>query len=454
MKKYIKKILRTLWLSLALRGRNHHGKIDVIIGPQWGDEGKGKIVDLFASKYDFGVRFQGGNNAGHSLVVGGKTIVLHTVPSTIFQLPSIIGDGVVVNPVGLVKEIKEIIEFGGDPVKNLLIGSRANLILPTHILLDKAEEESKGVSKIGSTQKGIKPVYVDKTGRNGIMIGEIFHKNFKQKVSELIALHKKQFPVYNYSWNADKEKHLDEEMVIFYEAIEYLKKLKYISCPYFINEQLKQGRKFLVEGAQATMLDLSFGTYPYVTSSRTLTTAVPSELGVPAKSLGSVIGVFKAYLTKVGAGPFPTKIEGDIAKIIQDAGHEFGSTTGRPRDTGWLDLPLLKYAIMINGITELVITKLDILDFISSDILVCDRYNVNGVETDRVDFNLVSEIGNITPLYKRFPSWYGEKTEGVETFEDLPDNAQDYLEYLEETLGVPITIISVGPGKNDIIKWN
>lgn len=450
--KYLYKMFRKLYLSLATNARK--GKIDVVIGPQWGDEGKGKIVKMLASKYDYGVRFQGGNNAGHSLVVNGKTIVLHTVPSTIFQIPSIIGDGVIVNPVGVKKEIEEIISFGGNPKQNLLISNRAHLILPTHILLDKAEEISKGADKIGSTQKGIKPSYVDRTGRSGIMIGEIFQDNFEQKVSKLVGFHKKQLSLYDYAWNADEEKKLDKEMNEFYEAIEYLKNFKYISCTYFINEQIHKGNKFLVEGAQATMLDLSFGTYPFVTSSRTLATAVPSELGVPVTAIGNVIGVFKAYLTKVGAGPFPTKIEGEIAKKLQDAGHEYGSTTGRPRDIGWLDLPLLKYAIMVNGITELVITKIDILACLQEDFKVCVAYKVNGIETDKVDFNLVNDIDKIEPVYKEFKSLYGEDFENSRNFEELSGNTQDFLEFLEEELGIPITHISIGPKDDDIIKWN
>lgn len=422
--------------------------IDTIIGPQWGDEGKGKIVDFFANRYDLGVRYQGGNNAGHSLVVGGKTIVLHTVPSTIFTLPSLIGDGVVINPIDLKKEIENIISFGGNPKENLLIGNRAHLILPTHILLDKAKEMAKGGGKIGSTQKGISPVYTDRTARDGVTTGQIFTSDFREKVEALVNLNKKQLGIYSYEIN---EAELNSEMENFYSAIEYIKQFKFVSCAYFVNDLLKENKNIISEGAQATMLDLSFGCYPFVTSSRTLATAIPSELGVPAKYLRNVIGVFKAYLTKVGAGPFPTKLEGDIAKKLQDAGHEFGSTTGRPRDTGWLDLPLLKYAVMINGITELVMTKLDIYDVLESDIQVCTSYKLNGVETERIDFNLVNEIGNIEPVYKSFKSWYGEKSEGVRNFNDLPKAAQDYINYIEMEVGVPISIISVGPGKDDLI---
>ncbi len=425
--------------------------IDTIIGPQWGDEGKGKIVDFLASKYQLGVRYQGGNNAGHSIVVNGKTIVLHTVPSTIFTLPSLIGDGVVVNPVDLKKEIEQIIEFGGDPMKNLLIGNRAHLILPTHILLDKAKESEKGDSKIGSTQKGICPVYTDRSSRDGIFIGQAFTDSFRGNVDALVTLHKKQLSLYPFQID---QAQLDADMETFFDAIEYLKKFTFVSCPYYVNDRLKEGAQILAEGAQATMLDLSFGTYPYVTSSRTVATAIPSELGVPVSYLQNVIGVFKAYLTKVGAGPFPTKIEGPIAKSLQDAGHEFGSTTGRPRDTGWLDLPLLKYAIMINGITQLVITKLDILDVLEEPIKVCTGYKINGKITDRIDFNLVTEIATIEPVYKEFKNWYGQKTEGIREYDALPQEAKDYLKFIEDEINVPIKIISVGPGKEDLILKN
>ncbi len=452
----IKKILRKLHVFLCgvtTHAPEYKGVIDVIIGPQWGDEGKGKIVDKYATdgKYDMGVRFQGGNNAGHSLVVNGKTVVLHTIPSTIFTTKSLIGDGVVINPVDLVAEIATVKASGGDPLLNLIIGDRAHIILPTHIMLDKAQEEMKGGGKIGSTQKGIAPVYTDRSARNGIFIGEIFHQNFKNHVHEIIEMHKKQLSLYSASID---ENQITEAFKTFYTAIEEIKKYKFVSTPYFMNDCLKRGEKILAEGAQATMLDLSFGTYPYVTSSRTVATAIPSELGVSVHYLRNVVGVFKAYLTKVGAGPFPTKIEGDIAKQLQDAGHEFGSTTGRPRDTGWLDLPLMKYAIMINGITELVLTKLDIFDVLTTDIKVCTGYKIGDIVTDRIDFNLVDKIDKITPVYKTFPSWHGEKTEGVQEFDDLPDNAQAYVEFLEKELGVPITFISVGPGKNDVIEYN
>lgn len=422
--------------------------IDTIIGPQWGDEGKGKIVHYLCDKYDAGARYQGGNNAGHSLVINGKTIVLHTVPSTIFTKPSLIGDGVVINPIALKLEIEQIIEFGGNPKENLFIGNRAHIILPTHILLDKAQEMEKGDGKIGSTQKGITPVYTDRSARNGVITGSIFDTDFKEKVEKLVNINKKQLGLYNFEVDQNE---LDAEMQKFFDAILFLKQFKFVSCAYFLNDLMKEGKNVLAEGAQATMLDLSFGCYPYVTSSRTLATAIPSELGVPAKYLRNVIGVFKAYLTKVGAGPFPTKLGGEIAKKLQDAGHEFGSTTGRPRDTGWLDLPLLKYAVMINGITELVMTKLDIYDVLESDIQVCTTYKINGKETDRIDFNLVNEIGNIEPVYKSFKSWHSEKTEGVRNFNDLPKAAQDYINYIEKEVGVPISIISVGPGKDDLI---
>ncbi len=422
--------------------------IDTIIGPQWGDEGKGKIVDYFARSYDLGLRYQGGNNAGHSLVIEGKTIVLHTVPSTIFTIHSLIGDGVVVNPVDLKKEIEQIMEFGGDPKKNLFIGNRAHLILPTHILLDKADEISKGGGKIGSTQKGITPVYRDRTSRCGVTTGDILTPTFRNKVAVLVAKHIKELSLYDLEINKEE---LDKQMEEFFVATKFMKQYTFVSCPYFLNDVLKAGKKVLAEGAQATMLDLSFGTYPYVTSSRTLATAIPSELGVPAHYLKNVIGVFKAYLTKVGAGPFPTKIEGDTAKKLQDAGHEFGSTTGRPRDTGWLDLPLLKYAIMINGITELVMTKLDIFDVLTEDIKVCTHYKINDRETDKVDFNLVSEIENIEPVYKEFKSWNGQTSVGMKKYGELPAEAKAYIEFVEKEVGIPISIISVGPGKDDLI---
>ena len=417
--------------------------VDVILGLQWGDEGKGKIVDYFAPAYDVIARFQGGPNAGHTLYVDGKKIVLHQIPSGIFHDNKInlIGNGVVLDAVTLKKECEAVEAMGVDYRKNLYISARTHLILPSHRAIDKASELAKGNDKIGSTLKGISPAYMDKTGRNGLRVGDLLDKNFISQYIKLRLKHQKLLD--NFSFNEDISAWEEE----FFEALEFLKKLQIVNGEYFVNDAMQKGKKILAEGAQGSMLDVDFGTFPYVTSSSTITAGVGSGLGIAPQKIKEVFGITKAYCTRVGSGPFPTELNDENGELIRKTGNEFGSTTGRPRRCGWIDLVALRFACMINGVTQLVMTKADVLD--SLDILeVCNSYKINGEETNQVPFQM--QRTKIKPLYKEFDGWKTDIT-SIKNFNNLPPQMSAYIKYINETLGVPVNFISNGPGSDQII---
>ncbi|MCH2021519.1 MAG: adenylosuccinate synthase [Saprospiraceae bacterium] len=418
--------------------------VDVLLGLQWGDEGKGKIVDYLAAKYDIVARFQGGPNAGHTLYLDGKKYVLHTIPSGIFRsnVQNIIGNGVVIDPTILCKEIDELSTAGIEFLSRLYIAQKAHLILPSHRLLDAVMEASKGEGKIGSTLKGIGPTYTDKIARHGLRIGDVFLSDFKDRYDKLKASHLRMvsaFPTIDFP--------LEEEESKWMESINRLKKLQFVSSSYFINNALKQGKKILAEGAQGSMLDIDYGTYPFVTSSNTITSGVCNGLGIAPQKIGEVIGITKAYCTRVGGGPFPTELNNDIGEEIRKAGGEFGATTGRPRRCGWIDLPQLKYTIMINGVTQLVMTKADVLDHFDT-LEAANAYNVAGDEIDEVPFDMVTVCPE--PIYKTYKGWKSDLT-GVRKYEDFPAELQNYIQEIEVILGVPFSIISVGPGREQLV---
>lgn len=418
--------------------------IDVILGLQWGDEGKGKIVDFFAKNYDIIARFQGGPNAGHTLYVNDKKIVLHQIPSGVFHggVMNLIGNGVVLDPVILKKECDTVSSFGVDLKKNLFIAERAHLILPTHRALDKAAELSKGNDKIGSTLKGISPAYMDKTGRNGLRVGDLLDKNFTTSYIKLRLKHQKLLD--NYSFNEDISVWEEE----FFEALEFLRQLNIVNGEYFINDRLQQGKKVLAEGAQGSMLDIDFGTFPFVTSSNTITAGVCSGLGVAPQKIKEVIGVTKAYCTRVGAGPFPTELNDETGELLRQTGHEFGATTGRPRRCGWIDLVALRFACMINGVTRLVMTKADVLDGFR-ELKVCTAYNLNGKERKEIPFQMARM--NIEPVYKEFEGW-NIATNAAKSSLALPEAMKHYVEFINKELGVEIQYISNGPGREQIVS--
>ena len=417
--------------------------VDVILGLQWGDEGKGKIVDFFAKDYDVIARFQGGPNAGHTLYVDGKKIVLHQIPSGIFHEEKInlIGNGVVLDPVILLKECASVKDMGVDYKKNLFISERAHLILPTHRALDKASELSKGQEKIGSTLKGIGPAYMDKTGRNGLRVGDLLDKNFTTQYIKLRMKHQRLLDNFNFQEDIT---HWEEE---FFEALEYLKEFKIVNGEYFINEKIQEGKKVLAEGAQGSMLDVDFGTFPYVTSSSTISAGVCSGLGIAPQKIREVIGITKAYCTRVGSGPFPTELTDETGDLLRNAGNEFGSTTGRPRRCGWIDLVALQFACMINGVTKLVMTKADILDSLK-ELKVCNSYLVNGQEKNYIPFQM-NRI-KIEPVYKSFAGWQSDVTQ-VKYFKDMPGEMKIYIDYLNNYLKIPVKYISNGPGREQIV---
>ena len=414
-------------------------QVDVILGLQWGDEGKGKIVDYLADKYDIIARFQGGPNAGHTLYIDGVKHVLHTIPSGIFREGKInyIGNGVVIDPVTLLKEIENL-EKQGIPVKErLIISKRANLILPTHKILDAASESSKGSSKIGSTLKGIGPTYMDKTGRNGLRVGDILEDDFIVKYELLKAKHLQLLQIYNFDYE------LSELEDSWFDAIEKLKEYKQVESVYFINEALKKGKKILAEGAQGSMLDIDFGTYPFVTSSNTISAAVCTGLGISPKHIGEVIGITKAYCTRVGSGPFPSELTDETGEKLRKEGAEFGATTGRPRRCGWIDLPALNYACLINGVTKLVITKADILNAFD-EFGVCTHYKYDGKETKDLPYDMVNR--EIVPTNIFFKSWGTINPTGPISIE-----LQDYVNYLETYLNTKVAMVSNGPGREQLI---
>ena len=417
-------------------------KVDVVLGLQWGDEGKGKIVDVLAKSYPAVARFQGGPNAGHSLQFEGKKFVLHTVPAGVFREGSIniIGNGVVLDPIIFRQECKEIEEMGVPVTERIIISKKAHLILPTHRILDAASESAMGKGKIGSTLKGIGPTYMDKTGRNGLRIGDTLAENFLERFNTLKEKHIQRLKQYDFQYNAE------EHEAEWLDAIKYLKKFKIVDGEYEINEILKT-KRVLAEGAQGSMLDVDFGSYPFVTSASTMCAGACTGLGIAPSKIGKVIGIFKAYCTRVGSGPFPTELLDQVGEELRQKGFEFGATTGRPRRTGWLDLPALKYAIMIDGVTELIMMKADVLDTFDT-IKVAVGYKVNGKKSDRVPYDTYATI---EPVYKEFKGWKCDLT-GVRKREELPANFLKYIAFIEKELGVPVKMVSLGPDRKQTIK--
>ena len=417
--------------------------VDVILGLQWGDEGKGKIVDYFAPNYDVIARFQGGANAGHTLYVNGQKVVLHQIPSGIFHEDKInlIGNGVVLDAVTLKKECEKVASMGVDYKKNLYISERAHLILPTHRALDKASELAKGNEKIGSTLKGIGPAYMDKTGRNGLRVGDLLGKGFISQYIKIRLKHQRLLDSYNFQ--EDISTWEDE----FFESIELLKDFKIVNGEYFINDKIQQGKKVLAEGAQGSMLDVDFGTFPFVTSSSTISAGVCTGLGIAPQKIKDVYGVSKAYCTRVGSGPFPTELNDETGELIRKIGSEFGATTGRPRRCGWIDLVALNFACMINGVTKIIMTKTDILDSLP-ELNVCTGYNVNGEEKNYVPFQMTQV--KIDPVFKSFAGWETDIT-AMSKYDELPENMKNYIDYINKFLKVPVKYISNGPGRDQII---
>jgi len=417
--------------------------VDVILGLQWGDEGKGKIVDYFADNYDVVARFQGGPNAGHTLYVDGKKIVLHQIPSGIFheEKTNLIGNGVVLDAVTLRRECENVAAFGVNYKKNLFISERAHLILPTHRAIDKASELSKGNEKIGSTLKGIGPAYMDKTGRNGLRVGNLLDKSFTTEYIKLRLKHQKILESFNFQEDISA---WEEE---FFDAIEFLREFKIVNGEYFINDKIQQGQRVLAEGAQGSMLDVDFGTFPFVTSSSTISAGVCTGLGIAPQKIKEVFGVSKAYCTRVGSGPFPTELNDETGELIRKTGSEFGATTGRPRRCGWIDLVALQFACMINGVTQIIMTKADILDNLD-ELKVCNSYMVNGEEKNYVPFQM-NKV-NIEPVYKSFEGWKTDIT-AMTNYGELPQQMKNYIEYLNGFLKVPVKYISNGPGRDQIV---
>ena len=418
--------------------------VDVILGLQWGDEGKGKIVDFFAKDYDVVARFQGGPNAGHTLYVDDKKIVLHQIPSGIFHEDKInlIGNGVVLDAITLRKECEAVAAMGTNYKKNLFISERSHLILPTHRALDKASELAKGAEKIGSTLKGIGPAYMDKTGRNGLRVGDLLNGNFKTQYEKLRQKHRQLLDNYNFQ----EDIHAWEEE--FFDALEFLKELNIVNGEYFINEKISSGKKVLAEGAQGSMLDIDFGTYPFVTGSNTTTAGVCSGLGIAPQKIKEVIGITKAYCTRVGSGPFPTELTDATGDFLRNTGNEFGSTTGRPRRCGWIDLVALRFACMINGITQIVMTKADILDTLE-ELKVCVAYKINGAEVTNIPFQMSGM--DIDPVYQSLEGWNTDIT-GVKSFTNMSPKMGDYIDYINKYLRVPVNYISTGPGRDQLVR--
>ena len=419
-------------------------KSDVLLGLQWGDEGKGKIVDVLTPEYDIIARFQGGPNAGHTLEFNGIKHVLHTIPSGIFHPTAIniVGNGVVIDPVIFKKEIDALVKMGVDVKAKLVISKRAHLILPTHRLLDAASEASKGKNKIGSTLKGIGPTYMDKTGRNGIRVGDIERQDFKEKYDTLVEKHKQLLSFHNYEYN------LAELEPAWFEGIETLQQLQFVESEHYLNNAMNAGKKVLAEGAQGSLLDIDFGSYPFVTSSNTVCSGACSGLGIAPNRIGNVIGIFKAYCTRVGSGPFPTELDDEVGEKIRQIGREFGSTTGRARRTGWLDIPALKYAIMINGVTELMMMKADVLsDF--DTLKICTHYNYNGKVIDYLPYDIDPKY--LTPVYEEVKGWGCDLTQFTQK-EQMPKELVSYIKYIENAVKAPITIVSIGPDRKQTIK--
>ena len=419
--------------------------VDLLLGLQWGDEGKGKIVDVLTKNYNVIARFQGGPNAGHTLVFNGQKHVLHTIPSGIFHDKAInlVGNGVVIDPVIFKKELDKLTDQGIDYIKKLVISRKAHLILPTHRLLDAASEASKGKAKIGSTLKGIGPTYMDKTGRNGIRVGDIELSNWKEKYRALANKHEAMISFYN----VDIQYDLDELESEFFEAVKLLKTLKFIDSEEYIHQTLKSGKSILAEGAQGSLLDIDFGTYPFVTSSNTTAAGACTGLGVAPGKIGDVFGIFKAYTTRVGSGPFPTELFDEDGEAMSRVGQEFGATTGRPRRCGWLDLVALKYACQVNGVTQLMMMKGDVLSGFKT-LKVCTSYKYKGEEITHLPYNIEPE--NVQPVYTDFKGWKEDLTEMTDASQ-FPKELNDYIDFLEKELEIPIKIVSVGPDRKQTI---
>lgn len=417
--------------------------VDVILGLQWGDEGKGKIVDYFAPSYDLVARFQGGPNAGHTLYVNDKKIVLHQIPSGIFHEDKInlIGNGVVLDPVTLKKECETVKPFVADFRKNLYLSKRAHVILPTHRALDKASELSKGNEKIGSTLKGIGPAYMDKTGRNGIRVGDLLDRNFTSHYIKLRLKHQQLLDGMNFNEDISA---WEEE---FLEAIEFMRQFKIVNGEYFINEKISEGKKVLAEGAQGSMLDVDFGTFPFVTSSNTISAGVCTGLGIAPQKIRDVMGVTKAYCTRVGSGPFPTELFDGTGDELRKTGQEFGATTGRPRRCGWIDLVALRYACMVNGVTKLIMTKADVLDRFN-ELSLCTAYRINGENTREVPFQMTRV--QIEPVLEQLKGW-NKDISALKSAGDLPEEMRSYVRFINEYLGVDVRYISNGPGREQLI---
>lgn len=414
-----------------------------MLGLQWGDEGKGKVVDVLTPDYKVIARFQGGPNAGHSLVFDGEGFVLHTVPSGIFRPDSvnIIGNGVVIDPVILIDEIDSIESKGGDISGKLLIAKRAQLILPTHRMLDAASEAAKGKEKIGSTLKGIGPTYMDKTGRNGLRVGDILSPEFKSRYEALKQKHfglLKQYEGFTFDISEYEQK--------WFDAVDRLKKFEFIDSELTVNRYIDEDIAILAEGAQGSMLDVDFGTYPFVTSSNTMAAGVCTGLGVAPNKVGKVMGIFKAYCTRVGSGPFPTELFDETGERLRSIGHEFGATTGRPRRCGWLDLVALKYAVMMSGVSELIMMKSDVMNDFET-VKICTAYKVGGKTVDYFPFEAGDEV---EPVYTEFKGWNSDIC-GVRRYEDFPEEFKEYVKYIETETGCPIKIISVGPDRKEIV---
>lgn len=419
--------------------------VDLLLGLQWGDEGKGKIVDVFTTNYNIIARFQGGPNAGHTLVFNGMKHVLHTIPSGIFHenTVNLVGNGVVIDPVIFKNELIKLDEQHIDYKKSLRISRKSHLILPTHRLLDAASEIAKGKAKIGSTLKGIGPTYMDKTGRNGIRVGDLELEHWKEKYRALANKHERMIAFYK----VDLQYNLVELETEFFKAIETLKELTFIDSEEYIYQALKKGKSILAEGAQGSLLDIDFGTYPFVTSSNTTAAGACTGLGVAPNQIGEVFGIFKAYVTRVGSGPFPTELFDEDGKTMGRVGKEFGATTGRSRRCGWLDLVALRYACQINGVTQLMMMKGDVLSGFKT-LKICTAYNYKGKTITHLPYNIEAE--NVTPVYTEFKGW-SENLTAMENDSQLPEELNDYIAFLEEELDIPIKIVSVGPDRKQTI---
>ncbi|MCQ2271417.1 MAG: adenylosuccinate synthase [Bacteroidales bacterium] len=418
--------------------------IDILLGLQWGDEGKGKVVDVLTPKYDVVARFQGGPNAGHSLEFNGIKHVLHIIPSGIFHREkiNIIGNGVVIDPAIFEEEIKALEKMGLTPTDNLWISKKAHLILPTHRLLDAAQESKKGKNKIGSTLKGIGPTYTDKTARHGLRVGDILSEDFQERYNNLVATHKLMLKMYGFEY----EEVLPKMELNYFEALNTIKKFKFIDSEYEIDDFLNNERSVLAEGAQGTLLDLEFGSYPFVTSSNTIAAGAFSGLGLAPRRCGKVVGIVKAYCTRVGAGPFPTELFDATGETLRTQGNEFGATTGRPRRCGWLDLVALKYAIMVNGVTEIALTKADVMSNFET-INICTAYKVNGEITTRF---INDSNAQIEPVLTPFKGWQ-QDISNIRNYDELPPEFKMYIQYIEKETNTKISIVSVGPDREATI---